>query len=283
MTNHAGGASGGRLRVAAAFLPSPIFLLVIACFVASGTMAWTSGFGTGRGARPAVFAFVTSGWLISLCLHEFGHAFSAWRFGDRDVAVRGYLTLNPAKYANVALSVVLPMMFLLLGGIGLPGGAVYINRGAIQGKWRHSLVSGIGPLVNLVLALALIAVISRNGTGTAPAPGFTVTPYVSLVLHQNFWAALSFLAFLQVTAAIFNLLPVPGLDGYGIWEPWLPREYAAAAAKVGPFGYIIVMGLLWIPAVNQAFFDGIFHLTDALGIQGYYIDLGRYLFQFWSN
>jgi hypothetical protein len=133
MTNHAGGASGGRLRVAAAFLPSPIFLLVIACFVASGTMAWTSGFGTGRGARLAVFAFVASGWLISLCLHEFGHAFSAWRFGDRDVAVRGYLTLNPAKYANVALSVVLPMMFLLLGGIGLPGGAVYINRSAIQG------------------------------------------------------------------------------------------------------------------------------------------------------
>jgi Zn-dependent protease len=283
MTNDAGGASGGRLRVAAAFLPSPVFLLVIACFVASGTMAWTSGFGTGRGAQLAVFAFVASGWLISLCLHEFGHAFSAWRFGDRDVAVRGYLTLNPAKYANVALSVVLPMMFLLLGGIGLPGGAVYINRGVIQGKWRHSFVSGIGPLVNLVLALALIAVISRNGTGTAPAPGITETPYVTLVLHQNFWAALSFLAFLQVTAAIFNLLPVPGLDGYGIWEPWLPRQYAAAAAKVGPFGYIIVMGLLWIPAVNQAFFDGIFHLTGALGIQGYYIDLGRYLFQFWSN
>ena len=269
--------------MAAAFLPSPIFLLVIACFVASGTMAWTSGFGTGRGAQPAVFAFVASGWLISLCLHEFGHAFSAWRFGDRDVAVRGYLTLNPAKYANAALSVVLPMMFLLLGGIGLPGGAVYINRGVVQGKWRHSFVSGIGPLVNLVLALALIAVISRNGTGAAPALGFTVTPYVSLVLHQNFWAALSFLAFLQITAAIFNLLPVPGLDGYGIWEPWLPREYAAAAAKIGPFGYIIVMGLLWIPPVNQAFFDGIFHLTGALGIQGYYIDLGRYLFQFWSN
>ena len=167
MTNDAGVASGRRLRVAAAFLPSPVFLLVIACFVASGTVAWRSGFGTGRGAQLAVFAFVASGWLISLCLHEFGHAFSAWRFGDRDVAVRVYLTLNPAKYANVALSVVLPMVFLLLGGIGLPGGAVYINRGVIQGKWRHSFVSAVGPLVNLVLALALIAVISRNGTGTA--------------------------------------------------------------------------------------------------------------------
>jgi Zn-dependent protease len=283
VTNYAGRANGGRLRVAAAFLPSPIFLLVVACFVAAGTITWTSGFGTGRDARLAVFAFVALGWLISLCLHEFGHAFSAWRFGDRDVAVRGYLTLNPAKYANAALSVILPMIFLLLGGIGLPGGAVYINRGAIRGKWRHSFVSGVGPLVNVALALALVAVISRTGTGAAPAPGISETASVSLVLHLNFWAALSFLAFLQVTAAIFNLLPVPGLDGYGIWEPWLPRQYAAAAATAGPFGYLIVMGLLWIPQVNRAFFDGILHLTGALGIQGFYIDLGRYLFQFWSN
>ncbi|MGH3265902.1 MAG: site-2 protease family protein, partial [Trebonia sp.] len=272
-----------RPRRATAFLPSPLFLLVVACFAASGTLAWTSGFGTGRGARLAVFVFVASGWLVSLCLHEFGHAFTAWRFGDRDVAVRGYLTLNPAKYANAALSIVLPMIFLLFGGIGLPGGAVYINRGAIWGKWRHSLVSGIGPLVNLALALALIAVLSSNGTGATPPLGFAPTPYVSLVLHQDFWTALSFLAFLQVTAAIFNLLPVPGLDGYGIWAPWLPRQYAAATAKVGPVGYLIVMGLLWIPQVNRAFFDGILHLTGALGVQGYYIALGQYLFQFWSH
>jgi Zn-dependent protease len=283
MTYDAGGTSSGRPGAAAAFRPSPVFLLVVACFVASGAMAWTSGFDFGRRAHLAVFAFVASGWVISLCLHEFGHAFSAWRFGDRDVAVRGYLTLNPVKYANVGLSLVLPLIFLLLGGIGLPGGAVYINRGVIRGKWRHSFVSGIGPLVNLVLALALIAVISRTGTGTAVAPGITENANVTLLFHHNFWAALSFLAFLQVTAAILNLLPVPGLDGYGIWEPWLPGEYAAAAAKVGPYGYLIVMGLLWIPQVNQAFFDGIFHLTGALGIQGYYIDLGRYLFQFWSN
>jgi hypothetical protein len=101
VTNDAGGASGGRPQVAAAFRPSPTFLLVIACFAASGAMAWASGFGTGRAAQLAVFAFVASGWLISLCLHEFGHAFSAWRFGDRDVAVRGYLTLNPESSAPV--------------------------------------------------------------------------------------------------------------------------------------------------------------------------------------
>ena len=51
-----------------------------------------------------MFTFVIAGWIVSLCLHEFGHAFTAWRFGDHDVAVRGYLTLNPFKYSNPLLS-----------------------------------------------------------------------------------------------------------------------------------------------------------------------------------
>ena len=74
-----------------------------------------------------MFIFVIAGWMVSLCLHEFGHAFTAWRFGDHDVAVRGYLTLNPLKYSNPMLSIVLPLLFIALGGIGLPGGAVWVR------------------------------------------------------------------------------------------------------------------------------------------------------------
>ena len=59
-----------------------------------------------------MFIFVIAGWIVSLCLHEFGHAFTAWRFGDHDVAVRGYLTLNPLKYSNPLLSLVLPVLFI---------------------------------------------------------------------------------------------------------------------------------------------------------------------------
>ena len=69
------------------------------------------------------------GWLVSLCLHEFGHAYTAWKYGDRDVEVRGYLTLNPLKYTNPLLSLGLPVLFIALGGIGLPGGAVYVRTG----------------------------------------------------------------------------------------------------------------------------------------------------------
>ena len=80
-------------------------------------------------AYAGVFVLVVAGWLVSLCLHEFGHAYTAWRFGDHDVAVRGYLTLNPLKYSNPMLSLGLPLLFIALGGIGLPGGAVYVRTG----------------------------------------------------------------------------------------------------------------------------------------------------------
>ena len=59
-----------------------------------------------------MFTLVIFGWLVSLCLHEFGHAYTAWRFGDHDVEVRGYLTLNPLKYAHPGLSLVLPLLFI---------------------------------------------------------------------------------------------------------------------------------------------------------------------------
>lgn len=277
MTGTAYGVNGGQRRAGAAVRPSPVFLAIVACFVVSGVIVWTSGLSAGRGYRLAVFAFVVSGWLISLCLHEFGHAYTAWRYGDHAVAVRGYLTLNPARYAHAGLSIVLPMIFLVTGGIGLPGGAVYIDRGAIRGKWRHSFVSAVGPLLNLLLAVVLAVIISRYGTISPQRLNFSVLG------RLNFWAALSFLAFLQLTAAVFNFLPVPGLDGFGIWEPWLPRSFAAAARRVGPLGYLILLGLLWIPSVNRAFFDGIFHLTDALGINGFAIDAGRAMFEFWSH
>ena len=67
-------------------------------------------------------------WKAQVALHEFGHALVAFWGGDRSVVDKGYLTLNPLKYTHPFLSLVLPMLILVLGGIGLPGGAVYINR-----------------------------------------------------------------------------------------------------------------------------------------------------------
>src|SRR6266511_4202103 len=113
-----------------AFRPSVIFLSLAALFVFSGWMLW-SGFGN---ERVDAFLFVVSGWLVSLCLHEYAHALLAYRAGDVGVAERGYLTLNPLKYSHPVLSIVLPLLALVLGGIGLPGGAVWVDRHYVRSR-----------------------------------------------------------------------------------------------------------------------------------------------------
>ncbi|MGL5445395.1 MAG: site-2 protease family protein, partial [[Mycobacterium] stephanolepidis] len=82
--------------------PSPVFLALVALTVAGAMLAWLGGNSTEPLARGGVFVFVFTGWVVSLCLHEFGHAYTAWRFGDTQA--RGYLTLNPLQYTDPVLS-----------------------------------------------------------------------------------------------------------------------------------------------------------------------------------
>jgi Zn-dependent protease len=219
-----------------------------------------------------LFGFVVAGWIVSLCLHEFGHAYFAYRSGDHGVATRGYLTLDPRKYADVSLSFVMPVLFILLGGIGLPGGAVWINRGAIPGRLRHSLVSAAGPISNALFAVTIAVVIANVGEPTK----------LDTFHHDVFWSGLYFLAFLQVTAALLNLLPIPGLDGFGIAEPYLPRSWVAWANQIGGYVFIGLILLLWVPPINHAFFDAVFKLTDLLGVDRDWVRLGNSLFRFWE-
>ena len=99
-------------------------------------------------ATVGLFLFVSGGWIISLSLHEFGHALVAFVGGDESVDRRGYLSLNPLKYTNIVLSILFPLVILLLGGIGLPGGAVYVNPQAIRSRGMRSLMSAAGPIAS---------------------------------------------------------------------------------------------------------------------------------------
>ncbi|WP_433328071.1 site-2 protease family protein [Spirillospora sp. CA-294931] len=262
----------------AATRPSPAFLVIVAVTVLCGLIAWRYGTITDQPARVAVCGFVVAGWVLSLCLHEFGHAYLAFRSGDKSVATRGYLTLNPAKYADPILSFGIPVLFILLGGIGLPGGAVWIDRGAIAGRIRHSLVAAAGPLSNVLFAI-MLAVIFKNFADKE---------------HGVFWAGLAFLAFLQVTAAFLNLLPIPGLDGFGILEPYLPRPLVERANEYGGYLFFGLIACLWlIPPLNEAFFDVAFGLAHLLGLEEFPFDMlrdgvspirmGHALFRFWEE
>ncbi|MGW7520560.1 site-2 protease family protein [Streptomyces sp. NPDC054796] len=244
---------------------SPVFLGLVVLMLASGWAVW-SGWADITGL--AVFLFVVSGWIVSLCLHEYAHAHTALRGGDTSVGAKGYLTLNPLKYTHALLSIVLPVIFVIMGGIGLPGGAVYIERGRIKGRWKHSLISAAGPLTNALLAALLTAPFWLDAMADVP---------------YAFRYALAFLAMLQVTAAILNFIPVPGLDGYGVIEPWISPNLRRQAEPFAPFGLLIVFGCLWIPAVNGVFWDGIGEVMGWLGVSDLDVSYGYEFFRFWQG
>ena len=245
--------------------PSPIFLGICAVTVLGGVLAWLAGAYRSPLAYGGVFIFVIAGWLVSLCLHEFGHAYMAWRYGDREVAARGYLTLNPLKYSNPLLSLGLPLVFIALGGIGLPGGAVYVHTSWMTPR-RRTVVALAGAAVNATLAVILLVVTAAFADAS----------------HAVFWSGMAFLGFLQVTAVVLNLLPIPGLDGYGALEPHLSPETQRALQPAKQWGFVILFILLIAPPLNQAFFSIVYRLFEVSGVNPGYVALGSNLTRFWS-
>ncbi|NUK04529.1 site-2 protease family protein [Streptomyces lunaelactis] len=244
---------------------SPVFLGIVAVMAVTGWAVW-SDFSASLGV--AVFLFVTSAWVVSLCLHEYAHARTALHGGDISVGEKGYLTLNPLKYTHALLSIVLPVVFVILGGIGLPGGAVFIERGRIRGRWKHSLISAAGPLTNVLFAVVCTAPFWLDALDGVPL---------------GFRFALAFLALLQVTAAILNFLPVPGLDGYGVIEPWLSHKIRRQVEPYAPFGLLAVFGVLFIPEVNHTFFDAIDAILRGLGVSEAETYCGQDFYRFWQT
>ncbi|MFF4584327.1 site-2 protease family protein [Streptomyces sp. NPDC001388] len=244
---------------------SPVFVGILAVTAVTGWATWT-GFAEQPGL--AVFLFVTAAWIVSLCLHEYAHARTALHSGDITVGEKGYLTLNPLKYTHALLSIVLPVVFVIMGGIGLPGGAVFIERGRIRGRWRHSLVSAAGPLTNVLFAAVCTAPFWLDALDGVP---------------DGFRYALAFLALLQVTAALLNFLPVPGLDGYGVIEPWLSYDVKRQVAPFAPFGLLFVFALLMVPSVNREFFQAVYWILDGLGVDVLNRACGENLYRFWQE
>ena len=212
------------------------------------------------------FIVVLIGWIFSLCLHEFAHALVAYNGGDTSVRDKGYLTFNPLKYTHPLYSIALPLLFLFMGGIGLPGGAVYIETWRLRSpKWR-SLVSLAGPSANIVLVIVIAIVLQF-----APAQ------------PSAFWAGLAFLALLQIYAIILNLIPVPPFDGFGIIEPYLSREMLEKLEPVrGWMIWIVFLALWYVPFIGELFSLLVFGIASLLQIPFDLIGIGYQQFFFWK-
>ena len=219
---------------------------------------------------PTLFLCVFVGWIFSVCLHEFGHAYVALKGGDHTVVEKGYLSMNPLAYAHPVYSLVLPLVFLVIGGVGLPGGAVYINDALLRSKGWRSGVSLAGPAMNLLLALALCV----------PFWGH----WLDGAQHTLLPCALALLIQLQICAVLFNLLPVPSLDGFGALAPWLPlrvREHALVHSQ--NYLWVVFIAFFYVAPVSHAFWTVVFGVTNLLHIDVNLILAGWEEFRFWKQ
>jgi Zn-dependent protease len=193
--------------------------------------------------------FVLSGWLTSLCLHEFAHALIAFLGGDHEISAAGYLRLDPRGYLDPWFSFLLPVLFVLLGGIGLPGGAVYVRTGALRNRRWASAVGAAGPLASLAFTL-LVAL-----------PFFLQPGLDWFWIHSpDLWGAVALLLLIEAGAFLLNLVPLPPLDGFRILEPVLPEELQLAARRIGNQALLIVFALLWFSPAGAWLWDGAYFL-----------------------
>lgn len=215
------------------------------------------------------FAFVMIGWMLSVMLHEFGHAWVAWRAGDHTVMTRGYLDFDPRRYADPVTSLAIPLLALALGGIGFPGGAVYLRTDLMRSRLWRSAAALAGPAATAAIFLVLALVLRLWANAGA---------------EGDLYPALSLLAFLQAMALVINLLPLPGLDGFNALRPFLPKALTRGLRKLeGLMSWAVLAAIFFVPEVGKALFRQAAELSIGIGLQPAVIDYGLAAFYFWRT
>jgi Zn-dependent protease len=218
-------------------------------------------------AGPLTFAFVLLGWVLSVMAHEFSHAAVAYVGGDVTVVEKGYLSFDPRRYGDVGVSLVLPLLALVLGGVGFPGGAVYLRNDLMRGPGWRAAASLAGPAATLAVLLALTTVLRLWAAQAPPTPLFL---------------ALTVLAFLQAMALILNLLPLPGLDGFNVIRPFLPRSLAPLIRKgEGLVMAGLFLAIFLLPGLSAGLFRAAAGLSATLGVDIATLQEGWRAFHFW--
>ena len=180
--------------------------------------------------------------LIAITFHEAAHGYVAWRLGD-DTAYRlGRVTFNPLKHVDPVGTVMLPAALVLLSAPFLFGWAkpVPVRFGRLHKPRRDMvLVAVAGPATNLVLAL--ISALLVNLAVAMPAG-------IAVWLEDCLYASV----LINLVLAVFNMLPIPPLDGGRVAVGLLPRALALPLARLERFGFFILIGLVFIlPMIGE--------------------------------
>lgn len=183
--------------------------------------------------------------IASLTFHEAAHAWAANRLGDPTARQLGRLSLNPLVHIDPIGTVVFPLVASVTG-VPLIGWAKPVPvdmRNLAVPRRDFALVAAAGPASNLVLAVVAAAgfVAIRTAVGEASETVFSVLLAV--------WQAIT----LNIMLAIFNLLPVPPLDGGNILLGVLPASLAGVVERIRPYGFLVLYGLMFSGLLSRIF------------------------------
>jgi len=177
--------------------------------------------------------------IVSLSVHEAAHAWSADRLGDNTARLLGRVSINPAVHVDPIGTIVFPLV-AMVSGLPLIGWAkpvpVSLRNLGVEWRQKHMLIAAAGPVSNLVIATAAAVVFRLMPSGGLDGEALAGGSVVAGILLR--------LVTLNVLLAVFNLIPVPPLDGGNVLSGLLTGPAADAFDKLRPYGFVILYGLL---------------------------------------
>jgi len=181
--------------------------------------------------------------LLAITLHEAGHAWVAYKLGDRTAKAQGRVSFNPLVHIDPFGTVILPLILLVSGSPFLFGYAkpVPVNFNNLNNPKRDMvLVALAGPMANILLVI--LAALS-----------FYLLPIMPGFVGDWFLDNIRYMIFINALLAAFNMLPIPPLDGGRVAVGLLPYSLARPLARLEPYGMFIIIGLFLLPSLTQTF------------------------------
>lgn len=175
--------------------------------------------------------------IISISVHEAAHAYSAYIFGDNTAKDEGRLTLNPLSHLDP-----FGTLMVLFVGFGWARPVPVDPRNLRNAEWQMPVIAAAGPISNFLLAF--FSCIGLLLVGNNPDLEFMLMP-------------LQLSVFLNLLLMVFNMVPLPPLDGGTVLRAFLPSKLQIKFDEFAPYGSFILLGLVFLPGVKDVFLNGI--------------------------